>query len=161
MANLLVTIQESITLPNRNKEILSNTKTITDVNQTLRRIDTIPTTFSGSGVEILSFVDSEQEQSGGAFVKNNVKYIRITNLDTTNYSLIYLIDTNEESVIFKLEPGKSLMFGNADFNATNVSDYVVEGVWDEDYYSSFVYFNSIKAKAVSSSIQLEYFVASS
>lgn len=161
MANLLVTIQESITLPNRNKEVLSNTKTITDVNQTLRRIDTIPTTFSGSGVEILRFVDSEQEQTGGAFVKNSVKYIRVTNLDATNYGLIYLIDTNEESVIFKLDPGKSLMFGNADFNATNVNDYVVEGVWDEDYYSSFVYFNSIKAKAISSSIQLEYFVASS
>jgi hypothetical protein len=160
MADLLVTIQESITLPNRNKEILSNTKTIADVNQTLRRIDTISTTFSGSGVEILRFVDSEPEQTGGAFVKSTVKYIRITNLDTTNHGLIYLIDTNEESVIFKLEPGKSLMFGNADFNATNVNDYVVEGVWDEDYYSSFVYFNSIKAKAVSSSIQLEYFVAS-
>lgn len=161
MADLLVTIQESITLPNRNKEILSNTKTIAGVNQTLRRIDTIPTTFSGSGVEILRFVDTEQEQTGGAFVKNSVKYIRITNLDTTNYGLIYLIDTNEESVIFKLDAGKSLMFGNADFNATNVNDYVVEGVWDEDYYSSFVYFNSIKAKAISSSIQLEYFVASS
>ena len=69
MADLLVTIQESITLPNRNKEVLSNTKTITGVNQTLRRIDTIPTTFVGSGVEILRFVDSEQEQTGGAFVK--------------------------------------------------------------------------------------------
>jgi len=161
MANLLVTIQESITLPNRNKEVLSNTKTITDVNQTLRRIDTIPTAFSGAGVEILRFVDTEQEQTGGAFVKSTVKYIRITNLDTTNYGLIYLIDTNQESVIFKLDPGKSLMFGNADFNATNVSDYVIEGVWDEDYYSSFVYFDSIKAKAISSSIQLEYFVASS
>jgi len=161
MADLLVTIQESITLPNRNKEVLSNTKTITDVNQTLRRIDTIPTAFSGAGVEILRFVDTEQEQTGGAFVKSTVKYIRITNLDTTNYGLIYLIDTNQESVIFKLDPGKSLMFGNADFNATNVSDYVIEGVWDEDYYSSFVYFDSIKAKAISSSIQLEYFVASS
>lgn len=160
MADLLVTIQESITLPNRNKEILSNTKVIPGVNQTLRRIDTIPTTFSGSGVEILHFVDSESEQTGGGFVKQDVKYVRITNLDSTNYSLIYLIDTNDESVIFKLDAGKSLMFGNADFNATSVNDYVVEGVWDPDYYSSFVYYNSIKAKAVSASIQLEYFVAS-
>lgn len=161
MADLLVTIQESITLPNRNKEVLSNTKTITGVNQTLRRIDTISTAFSGSGIEIIRFVDSEQEQTGGAFVKSSVKYVRITNLDTINQCLIYLIDTNEESVIFKLDPGKSLMFGNADFNATSVNDYVIEGVWDEDYYSSFVYFNSIKAKAVNSSVQLEYFVASS
>jgi hypothetical protein len=160
MADLLVTIQESITLPNRNKEILSNTKVISGINQTLRRIDTIPTVFSGSGVEILHFVDSESEQTGGGFVKQDVKYVRITNLDSTNYGLIYLINTNDESVIFKLDAGKSLMFGNADFNATSVNDYVVEGVWDPDYYSSFVYYNSIKAKAISSSIQLEYFVAS-
>lgn len=161
MADLLVTIQESITLPNRNKEVLSNTKTITGVNQTLRRIDTIPALFSGDGIEIIRFVDTEQEQTGGAFVKSSVKYIRITNLDKFQYGLIYLIDTNEESVIFKLDPGKSLMFGNADFNATSVNDYVIEGVWDEDYYSSFVYFNSIKAKGFNSTIQLEYFVASS
>jgi hypothetical protein len=161
MADLLVTIQESITLPNRNKEVLSNTKTITGVNQTLRRIDTIPALFSGDGIEIIRFVDTEQEQTGGAFVKSSVKYIRITNLDKFQYGLIYLIDTNEESVIFKLDPGKSLMFGSADFNATSVNDYVIEGVWDEDYYSSFVYFNSIKAKGFNSTIQLEYFVASS
>jgi len=161
MADLLVTIQESITLPNRNKEVLYNTKTITGVNQTLRRIDTIPALFSGDGIEIIRFVDSEQEQTGGAFVKSSVKYIRITNLDKFQYGLIYLIDTNEESVIFKLDPGKSLMFGSADFNATSVNDYVIEGVWDEDYYSSFVYFNSIKAKGFNSTIQLEYFVASS
>ena len=86
MADLLVTIQESITLPNRNKEVLSNTKTITDVNQTLRRIDTIPTAFSGAGVEILRFVDTEQEQTGGAFVKSSVKYVRITkeNIKSSN-----------------------------------------------------------------------------
>ena len=160
MADLLVTIQESITLPNRNKEILSNTKVISGVNQTLRRIDTISTTFSGSGVEILHFVDNESEQTGGGFVKQDIKYVRITNLDSTNYGLIYLIDTNDESVIFKLDAGKSLMFGNADFNTTSVNDYVVEGVWDEDYYSGFVYYDTIKAKAETANVQIEYFVAS-
>jgi len=160
MANLQVTIQESITLPNGNKEQLSNTKTISDVNQTLRRIDTITTTFSGSGIEILKFVNSEEEQVAGSFVKSDVKYLRITNLDTANYGLIYLVDTNEESVIFKLEAGKSLMFGDVEFNANNDADYVIEGVWDPTYYSSFVYFDTIKAKAVSASIQIEYFVAS-
>jgi hypothetical protein len=74
--------------------------------------------------------------------------------------LIYLIDTNEESVLFKLEPKKSLMFGDANFNATQNGDYVVEGVWDEDYYSGFVYYDTVKAKAETADVQIEYFVAS-
>jgi hypothetical protein len=161
MANLQVTIQESIVLPNGNREQLSNTKIISGVNQILRRTDTIATTFSESGIEILKFVNSEEQQTAGSFVKSDVKYIRITNLDQTNYSLIYLVNTNEESVIFKLEAGKSLMFGDAEFNAPSNADYVVEGVWDPTYYSGFVYFDTVKAKAVSASIQIEYFVASS
>ena len=84
MADLTVTLQEQITLPNNNIEKTSNVKVISGVNQTVRRIDTISTTFSGSGVEILKFVDSEPQQTAGSFVKSDVKYIRITNLDSTN-----------------------------------------------------------------------------
>ena len=160
MADLQISIQETITLPNGNKEQMLNTKTISGVNQTLRHVDTISTAFSGSGIEILKFVDSENEQTAGAFVKSDVKYVRITNLDTTNYGLLYLVSTGQESVVFKLEAGKSLVFGNADFNASSNTNYVLEGVWDPDYYSTFTSFDIIKAKAVSSSIQVEYFVAS-
>ena len=60
MADLQVTIQESIVLPNGNREQLTNTKTIPGVNQVLRRTDTISTTFSGSGIEILKFVDEKK-----------------------------------------------------------------------------------------------------
>jgi hypothetical protein len=52
------------------------------------------------------------------------------------------------------------MLNDADINATNASDYVVEGYVDEEYYSYFNSLNTIKAKALSGSIQLEYFVAS-
>jgi hypothetical protein len=160
MADLKITLHESITLPNRNVETLYNTTIISGVNQILRRTDTIATDFSGSGIEILKFVDSEEQQTAGSFIKSDVKYLRITNLDTINSALIYLVDTNNEFVIFKLEAKKSLMFGNVDFNASQNGDYVVEGVWDPDYYSDFVYYDTIKAKAENASIQLEYFVAS-
>jgi hypothetical protein len=160
MSDLNITIQESVTLPNGNKEFASNSKTISGINQVLRRIDTISTTFSGSGIEILKFVNSESEQTAGSFVKDEVKYVRITNLDSTYNAEIYLVDTNNEFVIFKLEAKKSLMFGNVDFNASQNGDYVVEGVWDPDYYSDFVYYDTIKAKAENSAVLLEYFVAS-
>jgi hypothetical protein len=161
MANLYVTITEEITLPNNNKEKTSNIVTIQDVNQIVRRIDTIATTFSGSGIEIIRLCDSEEEQTGGAFVKSDVKYIRITNLSQQHDTAIYLIANNStENALFNLNPGKTLMLGDADINTPSFGDYLETGYVDETYYSTFTYINSIKAKAISGSIQLEYFVAS-
>jgi hypothetical protein len=162
-SDLTITIQESITLPNGNREILQNTKVISGINQTLRRIDTIISTPSGSGIEILRFTEDEGQQTAGSFVKSDVKYIRITNLDSTNSAEISII--NEEGVdgefaVFKLDAGKSLMFGNGEFNSSQIQDYVLPGIWDEMYYGQYAQIDVIRAKAVSGSVQLEYFVAS-
>jgi len=160
MANLYVTITEEITLPNTTTEKTNTFKTISDVNQIVRRVDTISTIFSGSGIEILRFCNSEEEQTGGAFVKQDTKYVRITNLSTTYEAVIYLIATDEESTLFNLSPGKTLMLNDADINASSTVDYIAESYVDEMYYSSFTYIDSIKAKAIGGNIQLEYFVAS-
>jgi len=160
MANIYVTITEEITLPNTTTEKTRTFKTISDVNQIVRRVDTISTTFSGSGIEILRFCNSEEEQTGGAFVKQDTKYVRITNLSTTYEAVIYLIATDEESTLFNLSPGKTLMLNDADINASSTVDYIAESYVDEMYYSSFTYIDSIKAKAIGGNIQLEYFVAS-
>jgi hypothetical protein len=168
MSDLTVTIQEKLTLPNNNVETAINTVTIPDVNQFVRRIDTVTYDYSGSGIGIIAFTNSESEQTPGSFVNSSVKYIRITNLVASNkFASIYIIKTNEESVVFKVDPGKSLMLSNDDFNASQAGDYVVEGYVDEQYYSDFVYISEIKAKAgdtdttYTGSIQLEYIVASS
>jgi hypothetical protein len=161
MANLYVTITEEITLPNNNKEKTSNIVTIKDINQIVRRVDTIATTFSGSGIEIIRFCNSEEEQTGGAFVKSDVQYVRITNLSQQYDTSIYLIaNDNTESSLFSLNPGKTIMLGNADINTPSTADYLDIDYVDETYYSTFTYINSIKAKAISGSTQLEYFVAS-
>ena len=168
MSNLTVSIQEQITLPNNNVETAINTVTISDVNQFVRRIDTVTYDYSGSGVGIIAFTNNESGQTPGSFVNSDVKYIRITNLVASNkFASIYIIKTNQESVVFKVDPGKSLMLSNDDFNASEAGDYVVEGYVDEQYYSDFVYISEIKAKAgdtdttYTGSIQLEYLVASS
>ena len=160
MANLYVTITEEITLPNTTREKTNVFKTISNVNQILRRVDTIATTFSGSGIEILRFCDSEEEQSGGAFVKSDVQYVRITNLSTTYDTSLYLYANNAEVAVFNLNPGKTIMLGDADMNSFSMSDYVDPTYVDISYFSSYEYINSIKAKAISGSVQLEYFVAS-
>ena len=161
MANLYVTITEEITLPNTTTEKTNVFKAISNINQIVRRVDTIATTFSGSGIEILRFCDSESEQTGGAFVKSDTQYVRITNLSTQYNTLIYLIaNDGTESAIFDLNPGKTLMLGAADINTPSINDYLVDGYVDETYYSALTYINSVKAKAISGSTQLEYFVAS-
>ena len=172
--SLSVIIKEEIRLPNGNMEQSINTKVIKDVNQIMKRTDTIATTFSGSGIEISRFVDSEEQQTAGSFVRDTVKYMRFTNLCKTNFVSLYLIQdspnaqnpnttnvgSGDES-LFKLDAGKSMVFSNAEFQGTDYYDYAVEGYVDVQYFSSFSSLTSIKAKADTEDVQIEYFVASS
>ncbi len=161
--SLTVTLQESLVYPNGNKETITNTTQVTGINQVLKRLDTISYYNSGSGVEILRFVNSEAEQTAGSFVKDDVKYIRITNLDSTNFVEIFLIEEDEysgESISFKIHPKRSMLFSDANFDASEAGDYVLEGIWDQDYYSIPSKVSVIKAKADTASVQIEYVVAS-
>ena len=54
-----------------------------------------------------------------------------------------------------------MVFSNAQFQGTDYYDYVVEGYVDIQYFSSFASLSSIKAKADTANVQIEYFVASS
>ena len=172
--SLKVLIQESIRLPNKNEEVCISEVIIPDVNQIMRRTDTISTTFSGSGVEILRFVDSEEQQTAGSFVRDTVKYMRFTNLCPHHYVSLYLIQDSPDAqspntgnvgsgdeTLFKLDAGKSMVFSNAQFQGTDYYDYVVEGYVDIQYFSSFASLTSIKAKADKADVQIEYFIASS
>ena len=174
VGQLEVTINESITLPNGNREVATNNVTIAGVNQIVRRVDTISSFWEGTGVEILRFVDNEASQVAGSFVRDTVKYLRFTNLDNTNYLSLYLIQDSPDAQspntgnvgsgdegVFKLDPGKSMMLSNAQFESSNFYDYVVEGYVDIAYYSSFASLHSIKAKANASDIKIEYLVGSS
>ena len=172
--SLEVFIRESMTLPNGNEEIATNSIKIANVNQLVRRIDTISANWEGTGVEILRFVDNEASQVAGSFVRDTVKYLRITNLDCDNYLSLYLIQNSPDAQspntgdvgsgdegVFKIDPGKSMMLSNAQFESSNYYDYVVEGYVDLQYFSSFASLYSIKAKANAADVRIEYLVGSS
>jgi hypothetical protein len=174
IGSLTVTISENITLPNGNIENAVNSVVIKDVKQIVRRIDTISYEWENNGVEILRFVENEESQTAGSFVRDTVKYLRFTNLDTKNYLSLYLIQDSPDSYspntqdlgsgdegIFKLDPGKSMILSNAQFESSNYYDYVVEGYVDMQYYSSFASLKQIKAKAHTADVQIEYLVGSS
>tara|TARA_Y100000389_G_C17146565_1_gene357538 strand:+ start:72 stop:626 length:555 start_codon:yes stop_codon:yes gene_type:complete len=172
--SLEVFIRESITLPNGNEEVATNNIKIPGVNQLVRRIDTISVNWEDTGVELLRFVDDEASQVAGSFVRDTVKYLRFTNLDCHNYLSLYLIQNSPDAQapntdnfssgdegVFRIDPGKSMMLSNAQFESSNYYDYVVEGYVDLQYYSSFASLYSIKAKANAADIRIEYLVGSS
>ena len=172
--SLEVFLRESITLPNGNEEVATNSIKIANVNQLVRRIDTISANWEGTGVEILRFVDNESSQVAGSFVRDTVKYLRFTNLDCDNYLSLYLIQNSPDAQspntgnvgsgdegVFKIDPGKSIMLSNAQFESSNYYDYVVEGYVDLQYFSSFASLYSIKAKANAADVRIEYLVGSS
>ena len=157
MGRLISNLDERVILDDGKSSITSHSATIEDVGQFTRRLDTISTKFSGSGIEILRFVDSEEESVAGSFVKGDVRYIRISNLTPCNVDL-YFIKSNNKAL--SLDGEKTFMLGNGKFNASSVSDYVVEGYVDPTYYGNLVGIDTIKAKAYPSSSLLEIVVAS-
>ena len=79
MAKLKVEIRETITLQNNNKYDAYNRYTLNGINHVDKRIVRVPTT----GTEILVLSSSI---GAGTFHKDNVRYIRCTNLSAASSS---------------------------------------------------------------------------
>ena len=122
-ANLKVKITEEIIL-NGKDQGSSNTLTIGSIKDISKRIVTIA---ADDDVTVLVF-KSTTASADGALDKDNVKYIRITNLDDSNsVNLSLQLDSGEDNSAadiqstILLEAGKSFMMGSPD-EAVQVHD---------------------------------------
>ena len=79
MADLVTTLTESVTL-NGAIRGTTNTVTTTNINNVYENI----VTCTGSQTTVLAAFDSNSYGSAVQLDKENVRYIRVTNLDTTN-----------------------------------------------------------------------------
>jgi|TARA_R110002020_G_scaffold7117_1_gene30061 hypothetical protein len=104
-ATLTVKLQESIVLGGQNMGSI-NSFSIAGIKNVVKRYMTATTTEA----DIIKFATVE---AAGQFIAANVRYLRITNLDDTNFC--YLVFKNEYSNEFcvKLDKGKSFIY-NAD-----------------------------------------------
>ena len=107
-ATMTVRIVESIKL-NGVEQGAVNTRAISSINEVSKRILSIPT----SEVTISSFSTAV---STGTFIEGDVRYIRITNKDDTNF--VYLVFKNEynNETCMKLDYGQSFIY-NGDNNS--------------------------------------------
>ena len=154
MANLTVTLTESVTL-NGSVRGSTNQLTITGIEQVMERIVTIP----ASADTTVLLAKSTVATSDGAIDIQDTKYIRITNLDSTNSVTLSLqVDVGnddssaDESASILLEAGKTFMLGTP-HECVNVNDS------SASIQQSLKDLESILVDSGSNAVKLEVFVA--
>ena len=105
-ATMTVKIIETISL-NGKDQGSTNTQTIASINEISKRILTITTAES----VIATF--SSAVASAGHFVAANVRYMRFTNKDDTNFITLTFRNQDNDEVAIKLDAGQSFVW-NAD-----------------------------------------------
>ena len=115
VADLTVITREIISLGG-NKYDSQHTQILGGIKEITKRIITVPTASTGlsvastttdEGIEILNFTDT---LSSGPYKVEDVRYLRITNLDDTNHATIQFFNTNGNVSAFKLENGGSFLY---------------------------------------------------
>lgn len=154
--SITTTITEEVTINGRARNSIVK-KTIAGIGEVFTNITEVTTT----GTDLAKF---EAAKGAGTFSTassgaGHVKYIRITNLDDTNYVEISVSDhTTAASVTqmsaFRLDAGKTFMLSNLSFNA---SDDTADD--DHELTTSDTIAN-IRAVANSASCDVEIVIAS-
>ena len=152
MANLTITHTEDITL---NGQQFGGTtiKSFADINEISKRILTITTT------ECVINTFSSAVASAGHYTAADVRYIRFTNLDGTNFITLTFRNQDNDEVAIKLDAGQSFVLNGdnangmtAIFNATQDADAASD--------TAFGSLTNIQADANTGSCDLEVIIAS-
>ena len=151
-STMTVRVVESIKL-NGTEQGAVNTKIFSGINEISKRILTITTAES----TIATF--SAAVASAGHYVAANVRYIRFTNKDDTNFITLTFRNQDNDEAAIKLDAGQSFIW-NADnsggmvdvFNATQDADAASD--------TAFGSLTNIQADANTGNCDLEMFVAS-
>jgi len=110
-ANLTVTLTDSVTL---NGQSYGNTNTLTigEIDEVYSRVVEVPIS---AYTNILQLGTTGQGQVTSA----NVQYIRVTNLDDTNYINLKMFSDDGDAMVVKVKAGNSFIIGGAQFDADN------------------------------------------
>ena len=154
MANLAVTITESLTL-NSTEQGGTTSKTITGINHMFKRIVTVA---ANNDTTIASF-HSDQHDDDGTIDVEQVKYVRITNLDSSNDVVISLqIDSGEDDSAAD-ESASILLGAGHSFIMTSVDDAIAVHDGDASVVTALHPLESILIDSLTNTVQLELFIA--
>jgi len=142
-ADLRITINDKVVI-NGQKYGNNNTITIPAIDEVYSRVVEVPISAFTAILKLGSTAGL------GAIKAANVKYIRITNLDDTNYVNLKVFGT--DAMVVKLDAGKSFLLGGVSFDADNAD--IAQG--SVVHNTVFV----ISAEATVADCDVEVFVAS-
>ena len=148
---MTVTLTEAISL-NGYDQGSKNTLSIDSVTEVSKRIVTVTTTEA----TIATF---SAAVAAGNYIAANVKYIRITNLDDTNFITLTFRNQDNDEFAVKLDYGQSFMLTGDNVNGMTA---IFNATQDADAASStnFGSLTNIQADADTASCDLEMFIAS-
>jgi len=151
-STLTVSLTESITL-NGQELGATNTRTIASINEVSKRIVTVTT------AEAVVATFSSAVASAGHYIAADARYIRLTNLDDTNFVTLTFRNQDNDEVAIKLDAGQSFMWNGDNVNGMTA---VFNATQDADAASSanFGSLTNIQADADTGSCDLEILVAS-
>ena len=156
MADLTVTLTESVTL-NGVDQGATTSLTVASVVETFKRIVSCPTDTT---IATFRSTVSDGSLSDGALDVEDVRYIRVTNLDSTNpVNLSLQVDAGEddsaadESATILLEAGKSFIMGTP-------SDGVAVSDANATIVTTLHKFESLLIDPLTNEVAVEIFIAS-
>ena len=150
-STLTVSLKESIILKGEDYSS-TNTFSISSINEISKRIVSIPHT---SHTEIIKM---DTTAGAGQFIEGNVRYIRITNRDDTNWVVLTFKNEDNDEFIVLIDHGQSFIYNsNLEGGVVNTFDANSAGAASMDNLGDLV---NIKARADAATVDLEIFVAS-
>jgi len=147
MATLTITLTESLSLGDGSTDRgTTNIQTVSGINEVDHRIMDVQTAYTN----IIRFGSAA---GAGTFEDGAVKYLRITNLDGSNYVTLRIQQSDAEYFV-KLGPEDHFILGD------NLMDAHEDGDTALGTADSLANIDVIAAKANSAICQIEYFIAS-
>tara|TARA_R110002012_G_scaffold320505_2_gene544320 strand:- start:102 stop:563 length:462 start_codon:yes stop_codon:yes gene_type:complete len=144
-SNMTVKIVEDVTF-NGSQQGVTNTVSFSDIAEYSRRIVTVPT----SEVVLVNFGDAV---NAGTFHNTDVRYVRITNLDNTNYVTLNFEGASSTDYSIRLDKNMGSYLILATHASLGVDDHCdISG-------ASLEKLETIKATAISGACDLEVVVA--
>ena len=158
MADLTVTLTESVTL-NGSARGSTNTLTISGVDDIYHRIVTVPS--GTSNLTLVAFTNAMTDRDG-ALDRDLVKYMRITNLDSSNSVILnvqqredeHASSVGDQNLGLLLSAGKSFMMGET----ADCID-VEAGANDIDATTDLHDVESIMVDPLAAEVKVEVFIA--
>lgn len=144
-ATLTVTLTESITL-NGKDQGATNSFTVASINEIYKHIVSATTTAT-------TFIKFGTAASAGTLIRADVSYLRITNLDDTNFVTVGLSDDSADTAYFKLEKKQSIIIGGTDEGPQ------IEVKTDAAAFAAWASVDSLILDADTASCDVEIFVA--